>query len=86
MTRDGTDATPDGCRLPGLVELTRPRPLDRLLARSNFVVLTVPHNPATRGDDGTAPDYGAMEARAFFLNIAPPQRGTDHAALDAQPE
>ena len=34
---------------PGVAELHKPEALDALLPRADFVILTVPHTPATEG-------------------------------------
>jgi phosphoglycerate dehydrogenase-like enzyme len=63
----GTDArrttAPDG-----VAELHRPEALDELLPRADFVILTVPHTPATEGffDRGR---FKRMKPTAFFINI-----------------
>src|SRR6188472_2408368 len=63
----GTDArrttAPDG-----VAELHRPEALDELLPRADFVILTVPHTPATEGffDRGR---FRRMKPTAFFINI-----------------
>jgi phosphoglycerate dehydrogenase-like enzyme len=52
----------------GVVELHRPEALDELLPRADFVILTVPHTPATEGffDRGR---FRRMKQTAFFINI-----------------
>jgi len=63
----GTDArrttAPDG-----VAELHRPEALDELLPRADFVILTVPHTPATEGFFDRA-RFQRMRATAFFINI-----------------
>jgi phosphoglycerate dehydrogenase-like enzyme len=67
MTVLGTDArrtvAPDG-----VAELHRPEKLDELLPRADFVILTVPHTPATEGffDRNR---FRRMRRTAFFINI-----------------
>jgi phosphoglycerate dehydrogenase-like enzyme len=53
---------------PGVAELHRPEALDSLLPRADFVVLTVPHTPATEGFIHRA-RLGRMKPSAFFINI-----------------
>ena len=63
----GTDArrttAPDG-----VAELHRPEALDELLPRADFVILTVPHTPATEGFFDRA-RFQCMKPTAFFINI-----------------
>ena len=63
----GTDArrttAPDG-----VAELHRPEALDELLPRADFVILTVPHTPATEGLFDRA-RFQRMKPTAFFINI-----------------
>ena len=63
----GTDArrttAPDG-----VAELHRPEALDELLPRADFVILTVPHTPATEGLFDR-PRFQRMKPTAFFINI-----------------
>ena len=67
MTVIGTDAR-ETLPPPGLTELHPPEALDWLLPRSDFVVLTVPHTPATEGMmDRTR--FRRMKPGAFFINI-----------------
>jgi len=54
---------PDGVR-----ELHRPEALDALLPRADFVILTVPHTPATEGFFNRA-CFRRMKPTAFFINI-----------------
>ena len=49
-------------------ELHRPEALDQLLPRADFVILTVPHTPATEGFFDRA-RFQRMEPTAFFINI-----------------
>jgi phosphoglycerate dehydrogenase-like enzyme len=53
---------------PGVSELHRPEALDDLLPRADFVILTVPHTPATEGFFNRA-RFQRMKPRAFFINI-----------------
>ncbi len=53
---------------PGVAELHRPEALDELLPRADFVVLTVPHTPATEGFMNRA-RFRRMKPGAFFINI-----------------
>ena len=67
MTVIGTDArrtTPP----PGVAEMHRPEMLDELLPRADFVVLTVPHTPATEGFFNRA-RFQRMKRTGFFINI-----------------
>jgi phosphoglycerate dehydrogenase-like enzyme len=63
----GTDArrttAPDG-----VAELHRPEALDELLPRSDFVILTVPHTPATEGFFDRA-RFQRMKPGGFFIKI-----------------
>src|ERR1700745_2869171 len=52
----------------GVVELHRPEALDELLPRADFVILTVPHTPATEGFFNRA-RFRRMKPTAFFINI-----------------
>src|SRR5579872_1273210 len=52
----------------GVAELHRPEALDDLLPRADFVILTVPHTPATEGFFGRA-RFQRMKRTAFFINI-----------------
>jgi phosphoglycerate dehydrogenase-like enzyme len=52
----------------GMSELHRPDALDGLLARADFVILTVPHTPATEGFMNRA-RFQRMKRGAFFINI-----------------
>jgi phosphoglycerate dehydrogenase-like enzyme len=53
---------------PGLAELHPPDALDALLPRADFVILTVPHTPATEGFMNRA-RFQRMKRTAFFINI-----------------
>ena len=53
---------------PGVAELHAPDALDALLPRADFVVLTVPHTPATEGFMNRA-RFQRMKRSAFFINI-----------------
>jgi phosphoglycerate dehydrogenase-like enzyme len=52
----------------GVKELHRPEALDSLLPRADFVILTVPHTPATEGFFNRA-RFQKMKRTAFFINI-----------------
>jgi phosphoglycerate dehydrogenase-like enzyme len=53
---------------PGVAELHPAEALDDLLPRADFVVLTVPHTPATEGFMDRA-RFARMKRGAFFVNI-----------------
>jgi len=53
---------------PGVAELHKPGALDSLLPRADFVILTVPHTPATEGFMHRA-RFQLMKPSAFFINI-----------------
>ena len=53
---------------PGVAELHPPEALDTLLPRADFVILTVPHTPATEGFMNRA-RFSKMKRSAFFINI-----------------
>jgi phosphoglycerate dehydrogenase-like enzyme len=53
---------------PGVAELHKPDALDSLLPRADFVILTVPHTPATEGFMNRA-RFQRMKRSAFFINI-----------------
>jgi phosphoglycerate dehydrogenase-like enzyme len=53
---------------PGVAELHGPDALDALLPGADFVVLTVPHTPATEGFMNRA-RFQRMKRSAFFINI-----------------
>ena len=53
---------------PGVSELHKPEALDALLPRADFVILTVPHTPATEGFMNRA-RFQRMKKSAFFINI-----------------
>jgi phosphoglycerate dehydrogenase-like enzyme len=53
---------------PGMDELHRPEALDDLLPRADFVILTVPHTPATEGMMHRG-RFRLMKRTAFFINI-----------------
>src|SRR5204863_5563725 len=63
----GTDARREDVP-PGLAELHGPQDLDDLLPQADFVILTVPHTPATEGFFDRA-RYQRMKPTAFFINI-----------------
>jgi phosphoglycerate dehydrogenase-like enzyme len=52
----------------GVAELHQPAELDALLPRADFVILTVPHTPATEGFFNRA-RFQRMKPTAFFINI-----------------
>jgi phosphoglycerate dehydrogenase-like enzyme len=51
-----------------VAELLPPEALDALLPRADFVILTVPHTPATEGFFNRA-KFRLMKPSAFFINI-----------------
>ena len=53
---------------PGVLKLDGPEALDSLLGEADFVILTVPHTPATQGFMGRA-RFQRMKRSAFFINI-----------------
>jgi phosphoglycerate dehydrogenase-like enzyme len=53
---------------PGVAELHPPEALDALLPQADFVILTVPHTPATEGFMHRA-RFQRMKRTAFFINI-----------------
>ena len=53
---------------PGVAELHPAEALDGLLPRADFVILTVPHTPATEGFMNRA-RFREMKRSAFFINI-----------------
>lgn len=63
----GTDAR-RATAPPGVAELHPPEALDALLPRADFVVLTVPHTPATEGFMHRE-RFRRMKRGAFFINI-----------------
>ncbi len=84
MTVIATDARRTE-RPPDVAELHGADALDSLLPRADFVVLTVPHTPATEGFMNRA-RFQRMKRSAFFINIGrgPTTRLDDlTAALDA---
>jgi phosphoglycerate dehydrogenase-like enzyme len=52
----------------GVAELHKPDALDELLPRADFVILTVPHTPATEGFMDRS-RFRRMKRSAFFINI-----------------
>ena len=64
ITTDARRTTPP----EGVAELHRPEALDDLLSRADFVILTVPHTPATEGFMNRA-RFRRMKPSAFFINI-----------------
>jgi phosphoglycerate dehydrogenase-like enzyme len=67
ITVIGTDARRETAP-PHVAEMHRPEALDDLLPRADFVVLTVPHTPATEGFFHRA-RFQHMKPSAFFINI-----------------
>lgn len=67
MTVIATDARRTGVP-PGVAELHPASALDSLLPRADFVVLTIPHTPATEGLMDRA-RFRRMKPGAFFINI-----------------
>jgi phosphoglycerate dehydrogenase-like enzyme len=67
MTVIGTDVR-RSAKPPGVAEMHPPSALDELLPRADFVVLTVPHTPATEGFMNRA-KFQRMRKGAFFINI-----------------
>jgi phosphoglycerate dehydrogenase-like enzyme len=67
MTVIGTDARRTDIP-PGVSEMHPPGALNDLLPRADFVVLTVPHTPATEGFFDRA-RFRRMKQSAFFINI-----------------
>ena len=63
----GTDARRSAAP-PGMTELHPADALDALLPRADFVVLTVPHTPATEGFMNRE-RFRRMQRGAFFINI-----------------
>jgi phosphoglycerate dehydrogenase-like enzyme len=53
---------------PGVAELHPAEALDALLPRADFVILTVPHTPATEGFMDRK-RFATMKRSAFFINI-----------------
>ena len=54
--------------LPGVAELVRPERLNDILSRGDFVIVTVPETPATRGMFDAA-FFARMKRGAVFINI-----------------
>lgn len=52
----------------GVAELHKPEALDALLPRADFVILTVPHTPATEGFFNRA-RFQKMKRSGYFINI-----------------
>ena len=67
MTVIATDARRDA-KPAGVAELHPPEALDELLGRTDFVIVTVPHTPATEGMFDRA-RFRRMRPGAFFINI-----------------
>ena len=53
---------------PGVIKLDGPEALDSLLPLADFVILTVPHTPATEGFMNRG-RFQLMKRTAFFINI-----------------
>ena len=53
---------------PGVAQMHPPEALDALLPRADFVILTVPHTPATEGMMNAA-RFARMRRGAVFINI-----------------
>lgn len=53
---------------PGIAALHPPEAIDELLGQADFVILTVPHTPATEGMMDRA-RFRRMKPGAFFINI-----------------
>jgi phosphoglycerate dehydrogenase-like enzyme len=51
-----------------VAEMHRPDALDQMLPQADFVILTVPHTPATEGFFNAA-KFRLMKPSAFFINI-----------------
>jgi phosphoglycerate dehydrogenase-like enzyme len=51
-----------------VAELHKPEALDRVLPQADFVILTVPHTPATEGFFNKS-KFRLMKREAFFINI-----------------
>lgn len=51
-----------------VAELLKPEALDSVLPRADFVILTVPHTPATEGFFNRS-KFRLMKPNAFFINI-----------------
>jgi phosphoglycerate dehydrogenase-like enzyme len=64
LATDGRNTQPG----EGVAELHPPDALDGLLPRADFVILTVPHTPATEGFFGRR-RFQLMKPGAFFINI-----------------
>ena len=68
MTRTGKSVRLAGHRPEPTVELHPADALEDLLPRADFVILTVPHTPATEGFFNRA-RFQRMKRTAFFINI-----------------
>ncbi|MGH7318027.1 MAG: D-2-hydroxyacid dehydrogenase [Candidatus Rokuibacteriota bacterium] len=55
-------------RPDGVLELHRPEALDRLLPEADFVIMTIPHTPATEGLLNQT-RFALMKRTAFLINI-----------------
>ena len=71
-----------GAKVAGVERVYRPREIRRALAAADWVVLTVPLTPATRGLIG-AGELAAMKPTAWLLNIARGAVVEEAALLDA---
>ncbi|MBM3532827.1 MAG: D-2-hydroxyacid dehydrogenase [Alphaproteobacteria bacterium] len=67
MTVIGTDAR-RSAPPAGVAQMHRPESLDALLPLADFVVLTIPHTPATEGLFNRE-KFRRMKKSAFFINI-----------------
>jgi phosphoglycerate dehydrogenase-like enzyme len=67
MTVRAVDARPD-VTVPGLDEVVSPDRLDSVLERSDYVVVTLPHTPATVGLFD-AERLGRMRPEGYFINV-----------------
>ena len=63
---------------PALDELYPPEALDELLPRADFVLLTIPHTPATEGLFN-AEKFAKMKNTAVFVNVG---RGATTSLVD----
>jgi phosphoglycerate dehydrogenase-like enzyme len=67
MTVRAVDARPD-VAVPGVDEVVPPDRLDSVLERSDYVVVTLPHTPATVGLFGME-TFGHMRPEGYFINV-----------------
>ncbi len=77
-----TGVTRGGRRVPGVAPVYRTTALRTALGRADFVVLTVPLSPATRGLIGAA-ELAAMKPSAWLINIARGPVVDEKALIDA---